>query len=273
MKALPIIVFLSFVLVTLALTFLYQYFSPEKTKYSMDNSSIKLPLVRPADLSIQVDERAGMLPQGKTIYLSKAESYLDKWDGRLHIKPNFEITDKELDDIYAFILKNGFSDIQQIRNEGIVYDAGTHSIALVYDNGTKEVFKEWHPMVKTNEEGVQKYKAVLDLLENISKDKLENKKITAQITLHPSLIAGAAKTVLAVSPQIENKQFDSQKEATNVWNIKVFEGEYQLHISTFDKENKIIVAEQYPISLTNTTKEYSIEQENNHIKIIQNKGQ
>lgn len=98
----------------------------------LNPSTKDLPDKRPGNFSITYHDGGGMTPISEHLYISKDSCFYKKNRYGNEVKLNFNLSVKELDDIYDILKKYRFDEIETFQKK--VYDRGGEFVSINFDN-------------------------------------------------------------------------------------------------------------------------------------------
>lgn len=98
-----------------------------------------LPKKRPADLIVTRSYNGGMVFRFSSLYISKDSCvYKEDIKGEKNMQ-RFTLSKKQLDELYASLIKNNADKIRLKASESIVYDRGGTIITISWEGNTKSI--------------------------------------------------------------------------------------------------------------------------------------
>ncbi|MEK7672572.1 MAG: hypothetical protein AAB373_01675 [Patescibacteria group bacterium] len=137
----------------------------------------------PADLKMSSSENGGMSQDGKTVFISKDQSYIDESkmvndDYRTVITP-FTVTNEELSKLYKTIEENNIEDIKTYHQER-VYDRGGTGLNITFN--TINYYKSNSGGEFLEESSIKPFYNIVQAIQNLADQKAKEKTETIVMT-------------------------------------------------------------------------------------------
>ncbi|MEX1002085.1 MAG: hypothetical protein WDZ35_08215 [Crocinitomicaceae bacterium] len=195
----------------------------------------KGPPKSPGELVIQWNDGGGMLPVSEAIYISNDSCSWKYWRYQAETVISWKAKKKELDDLYAVMVKNKFDQVTST-NEGQVYDRGGVSIHIEVDDQKYKIDNSGSSFIADQWQG--NFSAISHAIQTYAKEKVNLQLLELPLNVAEEIDHLPFDITLRINNQViydpkNNLPFESKK-------VSVYPGDNRFEISLFyaDSSNK-----------------------------------
>jgi hypothetical protein len=139
-----------------------------------------MPLERPADFTVQLNDGGGMMPESETIFLSADSCWYENWYNLAHNHHALPVSVAELDSLYQELRHQGAMNIVS-KEEGMVYDRGGTSISLSFANHHQQIVNAGSSFIAARH--AKQYQAVVDAIWAVAHRHIRRMKVDVPFTV------------------------------------------------------------------------------------------
>ena len=187
----------------------------------------------PEKVKIQWNEDGGMLNRAEYILISTDSCFWDFQRYGRNKQISFELSDQEIDELYAVFVENQFDKIECRKEDG-VYDRGGVRIELKADEKYIDVDNTGGSFV--NDKWRKNWINVSDAITSLTQNKLKEQEFKATVRLDESIDVSDYDVKLSVEEPII---YDSEKdgEGKRKFDFEVLEGPTYMDLYLFVKDS------------------------------------
>ncbi len=233
-----------------------------------------MPKERPNDFSIRLSDHGGMLPSGYSIELSNDSSYIEYHVFNARNKVYFQLTDKELDNIYQVCVKQKFDIIKEKKE--MVYDRGGTSINL-NANG-KHIQKSDAGTSFIRKKHAKRFGKVEGMIRKMAREKTDVLKRIIPVHIADSLLTDSTFLHIHVNQGgFTSFGFNSEKDGEqNQIEVPFYLGDNHVSASLVEAGEKkyrrqVFATNQFTVHIADSTQQLYLQKEGE--QIILNSGE
>lgn len=190
-----------------------------------------LPKEVPENLKISYSTDGGMLPKWERIFISKDSCYREISEHQVKNKYYFNLTEKELENLYQTLRKNNFGSIK-IREEKEVYDRGGTSLDISWKGGSVEKSNSGLSFVEKR--WIGNYSACVGAVTSIAKQKLD--EVAHSVKIFVENTDPNPEHFFNVHIDELNFSYTSEKQGNSYSKeLKILDGAYHFNAYAFER--------------------------------------
>lgn len=183
-----------------------------------------------APLSISYEYGQGLFPAGSSFYLQTGTATYQEWSDSMRVRVNFNVTKKEMDNLYANVKWYGFTGIETAKIKA--YDRGGDQVTLTVNGKTTTKSNAGQSTIKGSF-SKWRYEKVVSNLKSFTQKKLASHYISYKLDLETTSNYG-------VRVAVDDKEV---KMHAGKATVSLLPGQHTILVGLYDSKDNIVEAE------------------------------